>query len=307
MPRPRSIPPYFGNIPAELQARPQWVLWRFEHRNGQWTKPPFQPDYRLADVTNPATWSSFNTVTAAYWRHNFEGVGFVVTGADPFIAWDFDHCLDGSRITDRRVAEYVARLASYTEVTPSGTGLRVLVRGQLPDGGRRKGSLEVYDAHRFVTCTGNPYQQARRSIMDRQHEVNAIHGEIFTTTRAPTRHQQAVTGYSAHTDDALLKLARAAKNGARFSALYDCGDWRGQGYPSQSEADLALCTLLAYWTQGDKARIDSLFRQSALMRGKWANRSDYRERTLNEAMQFKISGERGRLTHATINRERMSL
>jgi primase-polymerase (primpol)-like protein len=82
-------------------------------------------------------------------------VGFVLTAADPFVAFDFDHCLDAAgNITVPKIADYVARLNSYTEVTPSGTGLRVITCGQLPPQDRKLGACEVYSDQRFVTLTG---------------------------------------------------------------------------------------------------------------------------------------------------------
>jgi putative DNA primase/helicase len=74
-----------------------------------------------------------------------------------------------------------------------------------------------------------------------------------------------------------------AKDGAKFRAL-----WNGDtsGYPSQSEADLALCRLLAFWCGNDPARIERLFSQSALgQREKWQTRADYRHETIQTALQ----------------------
>jgi putative DNA primase/helicase len=81
----------------------------------------------------------------------------------------------------------------------------------------------------------------------------------------------------------LLDKARDAANGAKFAALFDRGDWQGEGYPSQSEGDAALCNELAFYTGSDPGRIDSLFRTSRLMRDKW-NRNDYRESTIAKAL-----------------------
>jgi primase-polymerase (primpol)-like protein len=85
-------------------------------------------------------------------------------------------------------------------------------------------------------------------------------------------------------DRALLDRARHAKNSERFCALYDRGDWKALGFPSQSEADLALCSMLAFWCGADKERVDQLFRTSSLIRPKWEDRTDYRERTLEAAI-----------------------
>lgn len=90
------------------------------------------------------------------------------------------------------------------------------------------------------------------------------------------------TGTSTLTDDEILLKARAAQNSAKFTAPWE-GD--ASGYASQSEADLALCCMLAFWTR-DPATIQRLFEQSALCREKWTKRPDYRERTLTAALTF---------------------
>lgn len=149
-------PPLWENIPSELQAYPQWVLWRWVERGGKPTKPPFQCDGRNAKADDPSTWAPFDYVQTAFETSGaFDGIGFVLTATDPFTAFDFDHCLDESaNITDPRVARYVAYLDSYTEISPFGRGLRVLVRAKLPAGARRAGNHECYDQGRYVTLTG---------------------------------------------------------------------------------------------------------------------------------------------------------
>jgi putative DNA primase/helicase len=154
--------PLWENIPPELQALPHWILWRWVQKpDGKWTKPPLQPDGRNAKADDPNTWASFDFVRTAFDTalgngHRFDGVGFVLTAQDPFCGFDFDNCLNTSgEITLARVAEFVAALNSYTEVSPSFTGLRVIVRAKLPPGGRKKGDFECYDDRRYLTITGN--------------------------------------------------------------------------------------------------------------------------------------------------------
>ena len=83
-------------------------------------------------------------------------------------------------------------------------------------------------------------------------------------------------------DDDLIERARKADDGGKFDRLWS-GEWQG-AYPSQSEADLALCMTLAFWTSRDAGRMDALFRRSALMREKW-DRADYREATIAKAIE----------------------
>jgi putative DNA primase/helicase len=167
-PRPQRPPePVWEAIPEGLTTRAQWVGWAYQFVNRRWTKVPLQPDGAKASVINPATWAYFEHVQCAYYSHcrtkrevQFDGLGFVLTLTDPFVAFDFDHCVDcqTGEITVPQVRDYVARLDSYTEISPSSTGLRVIVEAKLPDRDRRNGSFECYDDRRVVSITGRVYQ-----------------------------------------------------------------------------------------------------------------------------------------------------
>ena len=274
-------PPLWESIPPELQARPQWVEWRwFLKPNGEFTKPPLQPDGTKAKTSDPSTWCSFEyaqtaleTSLLADSPHRFDGIGFILTENDEFTGWDFDNCLDADfNITTPQVSEYVTSLNSYTEISPSLTGLRVITRGKLPAGRRKKGDFECYDSGRYLTITGRtwPPASAPKPIVDCQPQIEAVFMAIFASNGAARE--------AALSDSDLLTRARNAKNGARFVALYDNGDGR-----ETNESDQALCDLLAFWTNRESARIDSLFRGSALYRDKWERR-DYREKTINAAI-----------------------
>jgi putative DNA primase/helicase len=291
----RPAEPQWENIPYELTTRPQWVDWRYEWREGKqgkggkWTKPPFQPDGKPASSTYSSTWSPFEHVQTAYFtneREPFDGVGFVLSGDDPFVGFDFDHVVDPAtgKITDSTIAEYVCRLDSYTEITPSGTGLRTFVRATLPGEHRRAGPVEIYEDGRFLSITGNRLPGTPDTINDRREAVEIVYAEVFAERnvrwKAAAIHSGGFKPVSLD-DAALIERARTAKDGAKFSTLYDSGEW--QGFASQSEADLCLASKLAFWTGRDAARIDALFRHSALMRPKW-DRADYRERTINAAI-----------------------
>jgi primase-polymerase (primpol)-like protein len=173
---------------------------------------------------------------------------------------------------------------SYTELSPSGTGVHVLMSGTLPPGGRRRGHVELYDRDRYFTVTGNHLPGLPRELEARTPELERLHARLFPAAPAP---RPWPTRRWARLDDAaLLERAERSRDGARFAALYR-GD--SSGYRSQSEADLALCCRLAFWTHGDAARIDRLFRASGLMRAKWNDRADYRERTITLALEGAIT------------------
>jgi putative DNA primase/helicase len=170
------------------------------------------------------------------------------------------------------------------------TGLRGLVSGRLPPQDRKIGNIECYETERYVTITGRHVRNTPQSINERQDAINAVHAEVFAARiakRAATDSGPRANGTAkaANLDDrALLDKARHAKNSERFCALYDRGNWKTPGFPSPSEADLALCSMLAFWCGADKRRVDQLFRASGLNRPKWEERTDYRERTLEAAI-----------------------
>jgi hypothetical protein len=265
-------------IPQCLRDVAHWVVWRAEFVKDKWTKVPYRaaaPD-QYAAVDDPSTWSSFATALESYTRvETLDGIGYVLTGADAITGVDLDHCRDPETGTIGPWAQtIVARFSTYTELSPSATGLRLFMFGTLPPGRRvrskvgpqQAGKIEVYDDRRFFTVTGHQVVGTSMQLEERRDELARWHAELFPPAPAPADRQR--NGTPPDADDAsLLEQARRAANGAKFSALYDRGDVNDYGSPS--EADAALCWMLAFWTKKDAARIDRLFRGSALMREKW--------------------------------------
>jgi primase-polymerase (primpol)-like protein len=177
--------------------------------------------------------------------------------------------------------EIVQALDSYTEVSPSGAGLKVIVRGQLPAGRRGwDNGNGMYDRARFFTLTGWRLEGTPATVEERGEALAALHARLFPPTAPrPT----AEGGVPVDLDDAeIVRRAMGAKNGAKFSRLW-LGEW--SDYASRSEADMALCSMLAFWCGGDAARVGRLFEQSGLYReGKWG-RASYRERTVEKGNQ----------------------
>lgn len=270
-------------IPAELRNIPQWVCWRYEERNGKLTKVPIDPlRGTYASVDDPFSWSDFDTALAACDRWGCNGVGIVLTPDLGIVGWDFDCCRPPDGTWDEAVLQMVRQLNSYTEVTPSGRGLRVFCRGSIPRS-RRKGNIEVYKDGRFLTVTGQQLQGTPDTIEHRQAEVDVLYALVFAEKQEPPPPPQPE---SAPVSDAeLLERAMKAKDGAKFRQLWSGDD---AGYPSTSEADLALMSMLLFWCGGDQARAERLFSMSPRgQRSKWRERPDYRERTLRAALENK--------------------
>jgi putative DNA primase/helicase len=264
-------------IPSELRRRPQWVVWRGEQRDGKLAKAPYIPGTGChARSNDPSTWTTFSFALAAARAINGPGgVAYALSPGDGLVGIDLDKC-GCDDVLEPWAQTFVDTLGSYAEWSPSGTGVHVFVRGKLPPHGRRRGNVEMYDRARFLTVTGCPLNGYRR-IQSRQAELNALHARVFPPTEpVPV---QRVT-HPAPDDFALIERAMRAKNGPKFSALWG-GDW--SAYSSQSEADLALCRILAFWTGGDAERVDCLFRQSRLFRRKWDRRTFADGRTYGQA------------------------
>lgn len=262
----------------------QWVCWRSEERDGKRTKVPYSPSTGArARSDDPATWATLAEARNAACERGYDGIGFVFTASDSFCGVDLDGCLDPDTSEVQPWAmEIVEELGSYTEISPSGTGLHIIVRAGLPEGRRRNSQVEMYDCGRFFTVTGRRLIGTSHLIEERQEQIEALHARLFPSheASAPSTNSTA-TSFNDLSDEEILHRAMAAANGERFAAL-----WSGDrsGYASDSEADLALCSMLAFWTGPDENRIASLVARSGLAREKW-NRADYRRRTIDRAVE----------------------
>src|SRR5215204_4079334 len=273
---------------TNMQDLRQWLCWRSVERNGKPTKIPYCPlTGQRASSTTPGTWAGYEEAVRACKEHGYGGIGFVFTSEDDLCGVDLDGCLNADTGEIEPWARIIIEeLDSYTEISPSGTGVHVLVRATLPESRNRKGRFETYDRDRYFTVTGKHLAGTPRTIEGRQEELRAVVSRVFGE-ESTNGHAKPVAATelvdNGLSDSEVIQKALAASNGARFSRL-----WNGDtsGYGSHSEADLALCGMLAFWTGGDAARIDTLFRQSGLYRKKW-DRKDYRNRTITEALSGK--------------------
>ena len=283
--RSLAVPLY---VPSDLENIAQWVCWRYAVVNGKTTKIPVNVHTGgNAATNNPATWADFETALDYYDRNPayVSGVGLVVAGTD-LVGVDFDHCIGDDLTIAPWALGYVRSLASYTEVSPSGTGLRIFAHGVKPGRREKRGGVELYDhtSTRFLTFTGHHLPGTPLELRNVTAELAPIYADVFGPDPAPAPRREA---QPVDVDDlGLLALAVKAKNGGKFAAL-----WQGStvDYSSSSEADLALCCHLAWWTGGDEKRIDGMFRQSGLMRDKWNERhsgsgASYGAMTIDKAL-----------------------
>ena len=144
-------------IPNEIKTYRAWVPWKCARVGDKWTKHPYSVHTgRKASSTDSRTWGSFEEVLEAYEAGGYDGIGFVFSSGDPYCGVDLDGAVNPETGEVAGWAERVIEvLDGYTELSPSGAGIHIVVKGELPGGGNRKGPLEMYDKKRFFTMTGH--------------------------------------------------------------------------------------------------------------------------------------------------------
>jgi hypothetical protein len=268
------------HIPQALKATPSWICWMAKPNGERVEKIPVcATTLQHASSTDPGTWTTYEKAKHVAEKHAGLGLGFVFQRNAGIVGIDLDKCRDASTgVMEPWAHDIVRDLNSYTEASPSGTGVHTYVCGALPPGRRKRGRVEAYEDGRFFTVTGYALADTPATVEARPEQLAAFHAAHLADP-VPERPAQPVTRTTALGDVAIIDLCRKARNAGKFEAL-----WRGKaaGYASQSDADLALIGLLKFYTQ-DAGQLDRLFRQSGLMREKW-DRADYRDRTIAEAL-----------------------
>jgi primase-polymerase (primpol)-like protein len=170
---------FASGVLSELQDLPQWVVWKAELDEGKHKKVPYNPNYRnaRASVKIPKSWGSLPDALTALESGNYSGIGFMLTPPLSFI--DLDHSFDktASTITDPQAAAIVQEMNSYTELSPSGTGLHILAYGLLPGKGIHTG-IEIYGQDRFTTITTNHLPETAATIQHRQAALTALYNRF---------------------------------------------------------------------------------------------------------------------------------
>lgn len=286
-------------VPQAMKDSPRWVLWRAERRPGdkptdKLAKVPHQANGRNADSSDPATWTTFDLALAAADR--FDGLGFVL--GDGIAGVDLDKCLDPQTgHLEPWAAKIVNSLQSYTEVSPSGTGLHVLCRGELPPGGRqRKGNIELYDGTkgRYFCVTGRHLEGTPPDLRERKAELARLHADTFGDGEPAGRKRTARQAQA----EAQAPAAAAIGDGiagdfptAEHEALLENSPaykelWDGtRVFGSQSERELAIANRLVQAGLPDP-KIATLLREARRLSGEKpekADRGDYIARTIAKA------------------------
>lgn len=285
-----------------LKNKQIWVCWNrkaFEETGDRIHKKPLNPHTgRNAQSNNPATWGTFTQATTAATRMG-GGVGFMFT--DNICGIDID--IKGDPELIQQAKKILAHMNTYSEYSPSGDGYHIIFTCDLTKIPQKNGKLdpayyqknpnnklECYFAgltNRYFTYTGEAVnsedvtdqttqvleflkrymqKESRQKLIENNQPLAVPKSQISTNLQ----------------DTDILSIARKARNRSKFIALFDNGDISGHK-DDHSSADIALCNMLAFYSNGDPLIIDRLFRQSALYRDKW-ERLDYRANTIDKAI-----------------------
>ena len=298
----------YGRLPAELKAARQWCIAGPD-------KAPYvatATGISHASVLRPQQWKDFYSVEHDRVATGAPNIGFMLTYEDPWTCIDLDvkgphNEPDTTKWTSQkdidRYMNIVRVMDSYTEVSASGYGLHIWVRGRIGTGVRRDG-VEVYSQERFIVCTGNVYVD--KPIADRQeildNMVMQMRGEGYS---GPIPLVELPEDYS---DMEIFDMACNASNKEKFNSLC-AGNWKDE-YPSQSEADLALMSMFTFYSKSNE-QCRRMFRCTALGQREKATKNDrYLNYTLevirHRQQKQSIIDETGRLAAENLVRSLQS-
>jgi putative DNA primase/helicase len=235
-------------IPTSMKTLDHWVTWVEQpNEKGKPTKVPYiAGTQKKVAIDNPSSWRSFNYAVNTLGEGG-RGLGFVLPPSGAMFFLDLDHARNPQTGDIKPWAvRLIECLDSYTEISPSGSGLHILgfVTVAVPPAGLKKTAIELYTRGRYSTITGyrHPYAPKEPNEVDISWLYRLIRAGVFTFTE-----------------------------GDKYSWLFNSvfGGWKTLGYASHSEADMGLCRFLALRLDNDFADIDAAFRLSGLMRKKW--------------------------------------
>lgn len=264
-----------ANVPDPLKALDSCVLWKPEwnEKRKRWDKLPISPKtFRLSNHEDPKTRMTFSAALALHQNYPQFGIGVSMDRRDGYTAVDIDHCVtsvEGQYVIDDRGRYAIDLFRSYWEVSPSGTGIRIFIKGSLPEGvnGRnnRVKGVEVYSGRHFLTITGDVPDGRPCSIEMRQRELDVFYAEYFPEP-APAAPQESY-GADWSDEEVLNAIHRSARHVYLLEDLKD-GDFSKYG-GDVSSAEAAAMEMLLFYSGGHEGQVERLFRELMPCREKW--------------------------------------
>lgn len=285
-----------ANIPNEMRAYRNWFVWRLEDRGGvKPSKIPYCPRGGAGKVNDPITWGTYDEALQAYQSGNYDGIGFVFTNT-PFVGIDIDNCYDENGTLSESANQAFNIAQSYTEVSQSGSGLHIIMKGTLTLGDRRNTAtgFEMYGhgSPRYFAMTGNTGGNPL-PIREDQAAIDEIHARFVAKS-------EPVSAALAGTDDNDDVQNAVAKDGVPDEDYLAVGLTRDEllislnngkrPHGNESSDDMALMNKLGYWCNGNQALMKQAFLNSSHYIQKDAahkqkcQREDYLRDTIKEAI-----------------------
>lgn len=297
----------------ELAPRPQWVLWRYETRNGKRTKVPYSAlTGRPASTTKKQTWTKYDSAIDAMVkngdRNNLnDGIGFVFTDEDPYVGIDLDKCISNENVIEEWALEIITTLDSYTEYSPSGKGFHIYIKAQKRSDKCRTGRLEIYSTGRYFTFTGNRYEKTSEKIETRKEQFTKIFDQYLE--RSETNPSVEITNLDLSLRVDPKKLQSLISNNPKFRKTWnhqrdDLKDQSMSGYDLSlanftaqagwSDNEIAALIILHRHTWGEEEkghRQDYLIRQIKIARSGMRDGISEKDMQLNESIEAAKDGD----------------
>jgi len=267
------LPSQKERIPLELRNRRQWINWKIEYRNGKPVKIPTAPyasgHNGAVSVTDPNNLASFDIALNSA-RERKIGLGFVFYKGDGLSGIDLDKCrnLETEKITED-AEEVLKQLDSYSEISPSGKGIHVIVKGTVKDSLKTK-TIEVYGQDRFFTFTGQHLEDTPLEIRDAQ----AVLDKLLEKHKPQQKWKTSQPQRGGYVNRYGWSLEDIRKRDTKLNELLTSTN---PSYPSASEADMATLAKLLFW-EFNEADAVSVLRN--YRRREKLSRDDYIEKTL---------------------------
>lgn len=286
-----------NNIPEELKEKGLFCCVRGKRKeSGKFVKIPYTPiKGSPANANNKESFASFEEAREDYyWELNeYDGIGFLLTDKICLIDLD-DAYIDGqlSPIAKR----IVSIMNSYTEISFNGQGIHILFKVKenfkfdrskhYIKNPNNKVEIYITDTRRYSTITGDRLNE--NEIEERTTELEKLLDQFMLRDepiipRAQKNNSKILSKVRKIDNYSLLDRIRNSKSGEKFSLLFDFGNWE-ENYNSQSEADMELAGILAFWTAKDFERIEKFMWSSKLARPKWEKNKGYLKRTIEKAI-----------------------
>jgi len=285
------------HIPRALIECPQWLCWRFVDR-GKGKKPDKQPvnpkTLHNAGVHWPNTWTNFAHAYATYQRYRLAGIGFVLTPTDPYVAVDLDHCVSDAGMTPTTQA-LVEQLNSYTEFSPSGHGLHILLTCTDLPANRRTPTVEVYAHSRFLTMTGRhlPGSPATLAYCSPEQLAALLPMTPEHLPSVSDRTQPVKPAYAEVQDMELWERIFAYDHYGNQHRQRFSGNTSLEG-DDHSFTVIRLLNCLARWTNGDPDKMRRMLLLSPLANAKWLSKrgtTDWLDHQIADAIAY-VSGKK---------------